>query len=69
MEEIWKDIKGFEGRYQVSNLGRVRGLDRWSLGDKPQFIKGKILKDSLNTYRGYSVMDIVDINIMKFIGL
>ena len=26
MEEIWKDIKGFEGIYQVSNLGRVKGL-------------------------------------------
>lgn len=26
MEEIWKDIKGYEGKYQVSNLGRVRGL-------------------------------------------
>lgn len=22
--EIWKDIKGFEGLYQVSNLGRIR---------------------------------------------
>ena len=28
MEEIWKDIEGYEGRYQVSNLGRVRSLDR-----------------------------------------
>lgn len=28
MEEIWKDIKGYEGLYQVSNLGRVRSLDR-----------------------------------------
>ena len=27
-EEIWKDIKGYEGLYQVSNLGRVRSLDR-----------------------------------------
>ena len=26
MNEIWKDIKGYEGRYQVSNLGRVRSL-------------------------------------------
>lgn len=26
MEEIWKDIKGFEGLYQVSNLGRVKSL-------------------------------------------
>lgn len=28
MTELWKDIKGFEGAYQVSSLGRVRSLDR-----------------------------------------
>ena len=28
MEEIWKDIKGYEGCYQVSNLGRVKSLSR-----------------------------------------
>ena len=28
MEEIWVDIKGYEGFYQVSNLGRVRSLER-----------------------------------------
>lgn len=27
-KEIWKDIPGYEGYYQVSNLGRVRSLDR-----------------------------------------
>lgn len=27
-EEIWKDIPGYEGKYQVSNLGNVRSLDR-----------------------------------------
>lgn len=26
--EIWKDIKGYEGLYQVSNLGRVKSLAR-----------------------------------------
>ena len=26
MEEIWKDIKGYEGRYQISNFGRVKSL-------------------------------------------
>ena len=26
--EIWKDISGFEGLYQVSNMGRVRSVDR-----------------------------------------
>ena len=25
--ELWKDIKGFEGKYQVSNLGRVKRLE------------------------------------------
>lgn len=28
MEEVWKDIPGYEGRYQVSNLGRVKSLPR-----------------------------------------
>lgn len=28
MIEIWKDIKGYEGRYQISNLGRVKSLCR-----------------------------------------
>lgn len=27
MKEIWKDIPGYEGSYQVSNLGRVRSLN------------------------------------------
>lgn len=26
MEEIWRDIKDYEGLYQISNLGRVRGV-------------------------------------------
>lgn len=41
MEEIWKDIKGYEGLYQVSNLGKVKGLKR-----------GKILSERLNS-KGY----------------
>lgn len=28
MQEIWKDIKGYEGLYQVSNLGRIKSLKR-----------------------------------------
>ena len=28
MEEIWKDIEGYEGFYECSNLGRVRSLNR-----------------------------------------
>lgn len=28
MEEIWKDVKGYEGYYQVSTLGRIKSLSR-----------------------------------------
>lgn len=28
MTEIWKDIPGYEGRYQASTEGRIRGVDR-----------------------------------------
>lgn len=28
MEEIWKDVVGFEGAYQVSHMGNVRSLER-----------------------------------------
>ena len=41
-KEIWKDIKGFEGIYQVSNLGRVRSLPRQTnnqFGKKERILK------------------------------
>lgn len=28
MEEIWKDIKGYEGLYQVSNFGKIKSIPR-----------------------------------------
>lgn len=36
MEEIWRDIKGYEGLYQVSNFGRVKSLKRTIKGRKYQ---------------------------------
>ena len=48
--EIWVDVVGYEGLYQVSNLGRVRSLDRYIERDGNrggQDIKGLILKPLL----------------------
>lgn len=28
MKEIWKDIEGYEGLYQISNMGKVKSLSR-----------------------------------------
>ena len=46
MKEIWKDINGYNGIYQVSNLGRVRSLGN----DKGK--KDKIRKQVKNS-KGY----------------
>lgn len=46
MAEIWRDIKGFEGIYQVSNMGRVKSLNRYDL--RGRFIKEKILRPRIN---------------------
>lgn len=54
MEEIWKDVVGYEGYYQVSNLGRVRSLDR-IVRHKNGIItkyKSKIISQAKNRY-GY----------------
>lgn len=49
-EEIWKDIAGFEGFYQVSNLGNVRSLDRKIIRSNgiPKTLKGQILSPGVN---------------------
>lgn len=53
--ELWKDIKNYEGLYQVSNLGRVRSLNHSVLAgiknNKEVIKKGRIIKPSL--CRGY----------------
>lgn len=52
MEEIWKDIVGYDGLYQVSNFGMVRSL---------KFNKVKILKTPSNKY-GYNVVHLLNNN-------
>ena len=42
--EEWKDIKEYEGLYQVSNLGRVKSLDQKVSNKKGNYLqKGKVL--------------------------
>jgi len=43
--EIWKDITGYEGLYQVSNTGKVRSLDRITNGPygSKRLVKGREL--------------------------
>lgn len=54
MKEIWKSITGYDGAFEVSNLGNFRSKDRMvpSRWCKPRPYKGKLLKLE-NTLDGY----------------
>lgn len=51
MEEIWKDVVGFEGKYQVSSHGRIKGLNKNHYG--------KILAQAISVW-GYYYVRIID---------
>lgn len=58
VDEIWKDVVGFEGYYQVSNLGRVRSVDRIILykNGRQSFYKGQILKPRIARHGYYQLV-------------
>jgi len=59
--EVWKDIKGYEGYYQVSTEGRVRSLDRvvesnYKGNVYKKRCKGRVL--SIHDCRGYNIVSL-----------
>ena len=55
MKEVWKDIVEYEGYYQVSNLGRVKSLERIILVKNYSItIKEKFLKNRPTGSKGYA---------------
>jgi hypothetical protein len=56
MEEIWKDIAGYEGRYQVSNHGRIKSLERRCRAKSyTRRVPEKIYAQTVDTY-GYPIV-------------
>lgn len=54
-QEIWKDVLGYEGIYQISSLGRVRSLSRQMFNGKGYFnSKEKFLIPRITTKGYYS---------------
>ena len=55
MKEIWKDIKDYEGLYQISNLGRIKRIGKY----KNQFTSwesNKILTNNIGTDGYYHII-------------
>jgi hypothetical protein len=59
MIEIWKDIKGYEGLYQISNLGNIKSFKRYKEG---KLLKPKFDKDG---YREVGIRDSIGIRTFK----
>lgn len=56
VREEWRDIKGYEGRYQVSNMGRVKSLAR----KKGWCIARERMLTLWEQHKGYLVVDLTD---------
>lgn len=54
--EIWKDIEGFEGKYQVSNYGRIKSLKRF----RGKRIYEECIKTQKINKDGYCVVKLYD---------
>ena len=62
IQELWKDAVGYKNLYKISNIGRVRKVERYNkLGE---LIKGKILKPAMDR-RGYLRLGLTNNGIRK----
>lgn len=67
--EIWKEVKGYEGLYEVSDEGRVRSIGRWKTNhSKMQWVEEKIKVPRLNNY-GYYITDLYKDNKSRTISI
>ena len=55
-KEIWKDIKGYEDYYQVSNLGRIKSLPRLVWNGKKMFMLQERIKKHNIDKQGYHLI-------------
>jgi len=62
--EIWKDIIGYEGKYQISNIGEVKSLDRIisARNNSFSFRRGRIMKQKTDK-KGYKYVSLLDFDI------
>lgn len=66
MEEVWKDIEGYEKLYQVSNFGNVKSLDHYASNGKKEILyKGKTLQQQKHKKTGYLSVELSKNNKQK----
>ena len=59
MEEIWKDVVGYEGIYQVSSLGRIKSLPK-KIKMRNQYTEKEMILKPLKNRDGYYSIHLAD---------
>ncbi len=57
--EVWRPIKGYQGYYEVSNIGRIKSLTRYVKSKKPERVKviySRNMKQKLNKTGYWTIM-------------
>ena len=68
MKEEWRDIAGYEGLYQVSNLGRVKSLDHYSSNGVTDILyKGRVIHQS--SHNGYMIVHLCKNNKVETVSV
>ena len=80
MEEIWKDIPGYDGRYQISTLGRIKSVERRARctdhygGENTRLVRERILQPyykggvALTTLCGRGGRSVCSLMAITFLG-
>lgn len=66
MEEIWKDIPGYEGIYKISNLGKIKALRIWT---GRMYIKREVLLKPTIARNGYYRITLSNNKKVKYVNM
>lgn len=56
--EEWRDVVGYEGSYMVSNLGRVKSLDRYVMNNGTKILRHSKIISQYDNGRGYKIVNL-----------
>jgi hypothetical protein len=68
MQEEWKPVVGYEGLYEVSNLGRIKSLPRNRTIKKERFLKYQ-LRSGYYSVRLYKNSEFTDIKVHQIVAI
>jgi hypothetical protein len=60
--EIWKPVNGFEGRYEISNFGRLKSLPKWNKNRLSGYLRKEAFLKPKKGAKGYMHYELSDGN-------